>query len=157
MTEVRTSKQVEISEIDGRLQEDYQARLQSALQDLRDHYEAQMQQNRDEIAALYQNKIQNLEEQAAAQRNASNTHYEELLQARTKLDGYNSKMSELESANNHLKVLSYFNGGYGSNLPTFVFSRSASVNWRRAWIKSGTRTEQLLMPFKESSIDSAIR
>lgn len=57
MTEVRTSKQVEISEIDGRLQEDYQARLQSALQDLRDHYESQMHQNREEISNLYQNKV----------------------------------------------------------------------------------------------------
>ena len=104
MTEVRTSKQVEISEIDGRLQEDYQARLQSALQELRDHYEGQMQQNREEVANLYQNKIQNLEDQAAQQRSATNSHYEELLQARTRLDGYNSKLSELESANAHLRV-----------------------------------------------------
>ncbi len=57
MTEVRTSKQVEISEIDGRLQEHYQARLQSALQELRDHYESQMKQNRDEVEVLYQNKV----------------------------------------------------------------------------------------------------
>ena len=123
--------------------ENRQARLQYALEDLRDNYETQMQQNRDEIAVLYQNKIQNLEEQAAAQRNASNTHYEELLQARTKLDGHNSKMSELESANNHLKVLSYSNCFYGSNLLTSVFSRPASVNSRRAWIKSAIHTEQL--------------
>lgn len=57
MTEVRTSKQVEISEIDGRLQEQYQERLQSALQELRDHYETQMKQNRDEIENLYSNKV----------------------------------------------------------------------------------------------------
>ena len=57
MTEVRSSKQVEISEIDGRLQEHYQARLQSALQELRDHHESQMKQNRDEVEVLYQNKV----------------------------------------------------------------------------------------------------
>ena len=57
MTEVRSSKQVEISEIDGRLQEHYQARLQSALQELRDHYESQMKHNRDEVEVLYQNKV----------------------------------------------------------------------------------------------------
>lgn len=57
MTEVRSSKQVEISEIDGRLQEHYQARLQSALQELRDHYESQMKQNRDEVEVLFQNKV----------------------------------------------------------------------------------------------------
>ena len=57
MTEVRTSKQVEISEIDGRLQEQYQARLQTSMQELRDHYEEQMRQNRDEVEVLYQNKV----------------------------------------------------------------------------------------------------
>lgn len=57
VTEVRSNKQVEISEIDGRLQEQYQARLQSALQELREHYESQMKQNREEVENLYQNKV----------------------------------------------------------------------------------------------------
>ncbi len=57
MTEVRSNKQVEISEIDGRLQEQYQARLQSTLQELRDQYESQIQQSRDEVEVLYQNKV----------------------------------------------------------------------------------------------------
>ena len=57
MTEVRTNKQVEISEIDGRLQEQYQARLQSSMQELRENYEEQMKQNRDEVEILYQNKV----------------------------------------------------------------------------------------------------
>lgn len=104
MTEVRTSKQVEISEIDGRLQEQYQARLQTSMQELRDHYEEQMRQNRDEVEVLYQNKIDDLENQVHQQRGQNSSHYEELLQARTKLDGYNSKLSELESANAHLKA-----------------------------------------------------
>lgn len=103
MTEVRTNKQVEISEIDGRLQEQYQARLQSSMQELRENYEEQMKQNRDEVEILYQNKIDDLEQQVNQQRGQNSTHYEELLQARTKLDGYNSKLSELESANAHLK------------------------------------------------------
>merc|ERR1712136_106379 len=103
MTEVRTSKQVEISEIDGRLQEQYQERLQSALQELRDHHETQMKQNRDEVENLYSNKIQDLEQDALKQRSAAASTYEELLQARTRLDGNNSRVSEFESANNHLK------------------------------------------------------
>ena len=57
MTEVRSSKQVEISEIDGRLQEQYQERFQSALHELREHYESQMKQNRDEVETLYTNKV----------------------------------------------------------------------------------------------------
>lgn len=103
MTEVRSSKQVEISEIDGRLQEQYQERLQTALQELREHYEFQMRQNRDEVETLFNNKIEDLEQSALKQRSAASSNYEELLQARTRLDGFNSKISELESANNHLK------------------------------------------------------
>jgi lamin B len=57
MTEVRSNKQVEISEIDGRLQEQYQALLQSTLQELRDQYESQIQQSRDEVEVLYHNKV----------------------------------------------------------------------------------------------------
>lgn len=48
--------------------------------------------------------MQELEDQAQKQRSTATTHYEELLQARTRLDGFNTKLSELESANNHLKV-----------------------------------------------------
>ncbi|KAI9555121.1 lamin-like protein [Daphnia sinensis] len=103
MTEVRSNKQVEISEIDGRLQEHYQARLQTTLQELRDQYESQIQQSRDEVEALYQNKVQDLEEQMKKQRSAASSHYEEVIQTRARLNDCNLKLSELESANAHLK------------------------------------------------------
>lgn len=55
--------------------------------------------------------MEDLEDQAQKQRSAASSHYEELLQARTRLDGYNSKFYELESslasaqaANKDLKV-----------------------------------------------------
>ena len=48
------------------------------------------------LTCLFQ--IDDLEQQVNQQRGQNSTHYEELLQARTKLDGYNSKLSELESA-----------------------------------------------------------
>lgn len=57
MTETRTRRQIEISEIDGQLAEQYEAKLQQALQDLRDQYESQMANNRAEIELLYENKI----------------------------------------------------------------------------------------------------
>ncbi len=95
--------------------ENRQARLQYALEDLRDNYETQIQQNREEVATLYKIRIQNLER---------NTNNEKLLQARTKLDGLNSKLTELELANNHLKVICSF-GVNGSYILTFVFTRPA--------------------------------
>jgi lamin B len=57
LTETRTRRQVEISEIDGRLTEQYEAKLQQSLQELRDQYEAQMRVNREEIELLYENKV----------------------------------------------------------------------------------------------------
>ena len=56
--------------------------------------------------------MQDLEDQAQNQRSAASSHYEELLQTRTRLDGLNSKYSELESslasaqaANKDLRVI----------------------------------------------------
>ncbi|XP_046437486.1 lamin Dm0-like [Daphnia pulex] len=103
MTEVRSNKQVEISEIDGRLQEQNQARLQSTLQELRDQYESQIQQSRDEVEVLYQNKVEDLEDQVKKQRGAAGAHYEELIQARNRLKDANLKLSDMELANSHMK------------------------------------------------------
>lgn len=57
MKETRTRRQVEISEIDNRLVEEYNAKLQLSLQELRDQYEQQMRANRDDIEVLYENKV----------------------------------------------------------------------------------------------------
>jgi lamin B len=57
LTETRTRCQVEISEIDGRLTEQYEAKLQQSLQKLSNQYEAQMRMNREEIELLYENKV----------------------------------------------------------------------------------------------------
>jgi lamin B len=57
MKETRTRRQVEISEIDNRLVEEYNAKLQLSLQELRDQYEQQMRANRDDIEVLYESKV----------------------------------------------------------------------------------------------------
>lgn len=53
LSESRTRRQVEISEIDGRLTEQYEAKLQQSLQELRDQYEGQMRGNREEIEGIF--------------------------------------------------------------------------------------------------------
>jgi lamin B len=104
LTETRTRRQVEISEIDGRLTEEYQAKLQESLQELRDQYESQMRTNRDEIEALYDNKYKSLEK--AAQRNSNNAAatMEELRQTRVHIDGLNQRINELEAGNASLQT-----------------------------------------------------
>lgn len=102
LTETRTRRQVEISEIDGRLSEKYEAKLQEALQDLREQYESQMNSNRGEIELLYEQKIKNLQNAASRSNSSAATAIDELRQTRTRIDSLTSRISDLESANNSL-------------------------------------------------------
>ncbi|XP_031827557.1 lamin-C isoform X1 [Nomia melanderi] len=104
LTETRTKRQIEISEIDGRLAEQYEAKLQNSLQELRDQYEAQMRANREEIELLYENKIKNLSAHAQRNSGAASLAVEELRQTRTKIEGLNQKINELEATNNALNA-----------------------------------------------------
>ncbi|KAK2582152.1 hypothetical protein KPH14_004512 [Odynerus spinipes] len=104
LTETRTRRQVEISEIDGRLAEQYEAKLQQSLQELRDQYEAQMRANREEIEMLYENKIKNLTSHAQRNSGAASIAVEELRQTRARIDGLNQRINELEASNNALNA-----------------------------------------------------
>lgn len=99
LSESRSRRQVEISEIDGRLTEQYEAKLQQSLQELRDQYEGQMRGNRDEIEGLYENKIKGLQAQINRSNTASSAIHEELRVVRSRADGLNGKISDLEGAN----------------------------------------------------------
>ncbi|XP_060533946.1 lamin Dm0-like [Cylas formicarius] len=99
LTETRTKRQVEISEIDGRLAEKYEAKLQEALQDLRDQYETQMANNRAEIELLYENKIKNLQSAANRHNNAAAAAIDEARSVRTRIDTLTSRVTQLENEN----------------------------------------------------------
>ncbi len=43
--------------MDGKMQEEYEDRLQQALEELRDVYDKQMQQNRDDFAKIYDDRV----------------------------------------------------------------------------------------------------
>lgn len=55
--EVTTRKEVEITEMDGKLHEEYEDRLQKALSELRDVYDKQMLQNKEDFAKLYESRV----------------------------------------------------------------------------------------------------
>lgn len=99
LSESRSRRQVEISEIDGRLTEQYEAKLQQSLQELRDQYEGQMRGNRDEIEGLYENKIKGLQAQITRSNSASSAIHEELRVVRGRSDVLNGKISDLEGNN----------------------------------------------------------
>lgn len=104
LTETRSRRQVEISEIDGRLAEKYEAKLQQSLQELRDQYEAQMRANREEIEMLYENKIKNLTSHAQRNSDAASKAIEELRQTRSGIDTFKQKINELEASINALNA-----------------------------------------------------
>lgn len=96
LTKTRTTRQVEVSEIDGRLSKAYEDKLQQSLQELREQYEGQMRANRDEVEQMYDNKIRSLENQIQRQNGNINIKLEELRKTRMNIDGLNSRINELE-------------------------------------------------------------
>ncbi|XP_015432137.1 PREDICTED: lamin Dm0-like isoform X2 [Dufourea novaeangliae] len=104
LTETRSKRQIDISEIDGRLAEQYEAKLQQSLQELRDQYEAQMRVNRDEIEMLYENKIKNLTAHAQRNSGAASRAVEELSQTKRRVEGLSQQINELEGSNNALNA-----------------------------------------------------
>ncbi|XP_053614866.1 lamin-C-like [Plodia interpunctella] len=99
LQETRTRRQVEISEIDGRLAQQYEAKLQQSLQELREQQEANIKANRDEIEALYENKLKNLQGAASRNSQAATVAVEELRTMRTRIDTLNSQLNDLENKN----------------------------------------------------------
>ncbi|KAG4069850.1 hypothetical protein HA402_009557 [Bradysia odoriphaga] len=102
LNESRTRRQVDISEIDGRLAEQYEAKLQQSLQELREQYEGQMRANRDEIESLFDTKIKNVQNAAQRDKQALSSLSEELRLSRSRSDGVNARISELEQINSSL-------------------------------------------------------
>ncbi|XP_062130271.1 lamin-C isoform X1 [Drosophila sulfurigaster albostrigata] len=104
LTETRSRRQIEISEIDGRLTRQYEAKLQQSLQELRDQYEAQMARNREEIELLYDNEIQNLKAAASRASQGALHASEEMRLMRVKVDELHGKLHDLENTNNALNA-----------------------------------------------------
>lgn len=106
ITDTRKRSQIEISEIDGRLAEQYEAKLQQSLRELRDQYEAQMRANRDEIDSLFETKLRNIQTEASRNSKAASAAIEELRLTRTQLNALNDKIGELEGQNAtlHLRI-----------------------------------------------------
>lgn len=96
LNDTRKRTMIEISEIDGRLSEQYEAKLQKSLRELRDQYEAQMRANRDEIDALYEAKIKNYQGEAARASASASSAIDDIRTARNQVSQLNERIAELE-------------------------------------------------------------
>jgi len=104
ITESKKRKTTEISEIDGRLQEQYEARLQGALQELRENYEEQLKNNRIEVETIYETKIDELTRRIEMTTDSSDALNSSLRDAKLKVQELTSRLSFLESTNNSLEA-----------------------------------------------------
>lgn len=57
VNETKNRRQIDITEIDGALSQQYEAKLQQTLNDLRQEYDDQLRINRAEIAGLYEVRL----------------------------------------------------------------------------------------------------
>ena len=99
LEEVRSRKEVEITEIDHKLGKEYEDKLQKALHDLRDVYDRQMDTNKVELARMYDDRIKGLESELAIERSRSSLSTNTLDETKSKIDMLSSRISELESVN----------------------------------------------------------
>jgi len=99
LTEVKTRKEIEITEMDGKLQNEYEDRLQKALAELRDVYDRKMQQSSDDFAKMYDDRVRDLQTQLSKERGSNNNAHHEVKEARSRIESLISKVSDLENAN----------------------------------------------------------
>lgn len=97
LQEVRVAKQTETTEIDGRLREGYELRLADTLVKQRELYESQMQLDREKTQNIYENKMRDLQRLLEQSSSDSSSKMEEMRAHKSRIEGLNSKISELES------------------------------------------------------------
>jgi predicted RNase H-like nuclease (RuvC/YqgF family) len=102
LNETKVRKQMEIEEVDSRVQTQYEEKLSASLKELRDAYEQQMQENRSGFSAVYDKKISDLNSKLSGERGAAASAIQEMKEMTTKVDGMSSRVSELESTNSAL-------------------------------------------------------
>ncbi|XP_073831727.1 lamin-C-like [Musca autumnalis] len=98
MHELRSRCQVEISD-NGRLSKHYEARFQQSLDVIRDQYEGKFHASHDDIEVRYKQNMEDFEAEANRESVAASSAIEELRATRTRIDGFNSYLRELESTN----------------------------------------------------------
>jgi len=103
LNETKVRKQMEISEMDGNLQSDYEEKLQRSLQELREAYEQQMAENRAGFTAVYDKKISDLQARVGEGRSSAAGVAQEIKEYKIKLDGMTTRVDGLESLNASLE------------------------------------------------------
>merc|ERR1719266_1625407 len=103
LNETRVRKQMEISEIDGRLTEKYETKMQQSLAELRETYDKQAKENQDEFSKVYDDKIKNLQLALDKEKVNKAGREQEVREMITKVSALTSRNMELEGSNASLQ------------------------------------------------------
>merc|ERR1711936_169770 len=90
---------IEITEMDSKLQEEYEDRLQKALNELREVYDKQMAQNREDFSKLYETRVQELQTALSSERGKASSSEQALKESKSRIDALMTRVTELESSN----------------------------------------------------------
>eukprot|EP00092_Neocalanus_flemingeri_P013003 GFUD01014013.1.p1 GENE.GFUD01014013.1~~GFUD01014013.1.p1 ORF type:complete len:709 (+),score=215.46 GFUD01014013.1:147-2273(+) len=96
---VKSRKQTELSEISGKLEKEYEDRVQKMLAELRNVYENQMKQNRDDFTKKYESKISVIQTMLSKERAKNNSNNGELEESQRRISALISKVKKLEGDN----------------------------------------------------------
>lgn len=96
---VKSRKQIEVREISGKLEREYEDRVQKMLAELRNVYEKQMKQSRDEFTKKYESKVSVLQTMLSKERAKNNGNNGELEESQRRISALISKVKKMEGDN----------------------------------------------------------
>merc|ERR1719328_211522 len=99
MEEVRGRREVEITQLDGKLQDEYESRLARALEELRGVYDNQMDRSRQEFAAMYDVRVTELQTELGREKERASVSERGAADSRARLQALTTRLSNLESEN----------------------------------------------------------
>lgn len=99
---IRTTTQIE--EVDSRVEQEYEDRLQNALREIRAQHDYDLQSVKVELETLYETKIEDLRKQVERSSESSSSAWEELMLARRTADELSAEVGKLRSDNAGLEM-----------------------------------------------------
>ena len=94
--QMRSSKRTEIEQVDVRLRDEYDSRLVSELQRIREEAEYKITEMKDEVERRYHNKLSDAESQAKRHAHLTGSLKEEVTTYKTKCDELQSELKSLQ-------------------------------------------------------------
>lgn len=99
LNETRTRTTTSIDEYDAGVREEYETKLQDALQQMREEGEEQLRQVREEVEYLYERKVADLQGALDRSMSVGSTSREDYLLTKRRVDELNSEVARLKGQN----------------------------------------------------------